>query len=85
MRDIQEAHWRDSARSAKFFIWDVKAAFPLLILLIYANWWTLGIAVFAMMFFSVLNRFGFSISVFGRWLRSSLAGSRKQSRPGWME
>lgn len=80
-----EAHWRDSARAVRFFIWDAKAAFPLVFFLIYMSWWTLGIALFTMMFFTVLNRYGFNMMVFGRWLRSTFAGPRKQSQPWWME
>ena len=80
-----EAHWRDSARPVRFFIWDAKAAFPFIFFLLYASWWTFGFALGAMIFFSILNRYGFTIAVFGRWLRNVVAGNRKPVKPWWLE
>lgn len=79
------AHWRDSARSIRFFIWDGKAAFPMLLFLTYMRIWTFVVAVITMMFFSILNRYGFSPIVFLRWLRSAVAGRRKFAIPWWMQ
>jgi intracellular multiplication protein IcmT len=78
------AHWRDSARSARFFIVDAQAAFPLLLFLVHIRLWTFIIACVAMLFFTLLNRFGFSVIVFGRLFRSFLAGRRKNAYPWWM-
>jgi intracellular multiplication protein IcmT len=78
-----DAHWRDSARSVRFFMWDGSTAFPLLILLIYPRWWTLIVAVLTMTFFSILMRYGLTVGVFFRWLRSAVAGRRKFSPPWW--
>lgn len=80
-----DAHWRDSARPIRFFIWDGKAAFPLVAVLMFPRWWTLIIAVICMMFFSLLNKYGLTVSVFLRWIRSWLAGPRKQARPWWRD
>jgi intracellular multiplication protein IcmT len=80
-----DAHWRDSARSIRFFIWDGQAAFPMVIFLMYMRIWTLVVALVTMIFFSVLNRYGFSPMVFLRWLRSSIAGKRKVAIPWWMQ
>lgn len=85
MKSDAQAHWRDSARSIKFFIWDGKAAFPMVLFLVYMHVWTLIVAVASMMFFTLLNRYGFSPIVFLRWLRSTLAGHRKMAVPWWME
>lgn len=78
------AHWRDSAREAKFFIFDAKAAFPLLFFLVHIRLWTFIVAIVTMLFFTLLNRYGFSVDVFLRWLRSFLAGRRKIAIPWWM-
>ncbi len=83
MRAKADAHWRDSARSIRFFIWDGKAAFPFVFTLMYMRIWTLVLAFLTMMFFTILNRYGFSISVFGRWLRNFVAGKRKTAIPWW--
>lgn len=78
------AHWRDSARSARFFIVDAQAAFPLLLFLMHIKLWTFIVAVVTMLFFTVLNRFGFSVIVFGRLVRSFMAGKRKSAYPWWL-
>ena len=77
------AHWRDSARSVRFFFIDFRAAFPLLIFLLHIRLWTFLIAVLATIFFALLERYGFSVNVFIRWLRSFIAGPRKIAQPKW--
>lgn len=83
MKTINEAHWRDSARPIRFFIWDGKAAFPMILPFMYMRIWTWVLAIVAMMFFTILNRYGFSPVVFLRWLRSKVAGPRKIAKPSW--
>ena len=78
------AHWRDSARPARFFIVDAKAAFPIFLLLIHIAVWTFVIAVLAMLFFTTINRFGYSVEVFLRILRGFFGGNRKSAIPWWM-
>lgn len=81
----QNAHWRDSARSARFFFVDYRAAFPLLLFLLHIKIWTFIVAILAMVFLAFLERYGFTVTVFLRWLRSTLAGPRKFSSPWWKE
>jgi len=77
------AHWRDSARSVRFWFVDFRACFPLLIFLLHIRLWTFLIAVVATAFFAALERYGFTPSVFARWLRSYIAGPRKIAHPWW--
>lgn len=77
------AHWRDSARPARFLFIDAKAAFPFFLFLIHIRLWTFILALVIISFFTILARFGFSIEVFLRIVRSFLAGPRKISRPWW--
>lgn len=79
-----DAHWRDSARPVKFFMWDGRAAFPVVIFLMHISWWTFGITVFLIMFFSILNRYGLTPIVFARAFRTFVAGKRKLAIPWWM-
>lgn len=79
------AHWRDSARTARFFMVESLAAFPLLLFLLHIRLWSFAIAVIAMMFFALLERYGFTVKVFLRWLRSFIAGPRKTASPWWKE
>ena len=78
------AHWRDTAREVKFFFVDSKAAFPFLLFLLHMRLWTFLLATFMMMFFGALAHFGFTMPVFKRWLRATMAGRHKFSRPWWV-
>ena len=77
------AHWRDSARNVRLWIIDFRACFPLLILLFHIRIWTFILAVIATLFFAGLERYGFSVAVFSRWLRAFIAGPRKITHPWW--
>lgn len=78
-----DSHWRDSARSARFFLVDARAAFPIFLFLMHIRTWTAGIVVVSMLLFGIIEHYGFTVPVFLRWLRSFLAGPRKLSRPWW--
>jgi intracellular multiplication protein IcmT len=82
---LTDPHWRDSARTPRFFFIDARAAFPLLLFLLHIRWWSFSLAVITMIFFGALERYGFSLIVFFRWLRSTLAGPRKVAIPWWKE
>jgi intracellular multiplication protein IcmT len=84
-RTPTEPHWRDSARNARFFLVDARAAFPLLMFLLHIRVWTFVLAIVVIMFFAALERYGFSLLVFGRWLRSTLAGPRKTAIFWWKQ
>jgi len=79
------ASWRDSARSAKLWIFDASACFPLLILAFHITMKTFIFAVVAMLFFAGLNKYGFSIPIFLRWIRSTIAGPRNVAVPWWFK
>lgn len=77
------AHWRDSARNVRLWFIDFRACFPLLFLLLHIRIWTFILAIFAIIFFTTLERFGFTPTVFLRWLRAYIAGPRKIAQPWW--
>ena len=77
------AHWRDSGRNVRLFFLDFRACFPLLILIFHIRLWTFILAVIATIFFTIIDRYGFSLTVFLRWLRSYIAGPRKIAQPWW--
>jgi intracellular multiplication protein IcmT len=79
------AHWRDSARPARLWIVDFRAAFPLFIFLLHIRLWTFLLAVIATLFFAMLERFGFTVAVFSRWIRAYIAGPRKIAQPWWKD
>lgn len=77
------AHWRDSARNVRFFFFDFRATFPLLFFLLHIRLWTFFLAIIAIIFFAMIERYGFTVSVFTRWVRSYIAGPRKIAHPWW--
>lgn len=83
LQPTENAHWRDSARPARFFFIDANVAFPLIVFLVHIKLWTFILAVVVMVFFSILSRYGYGVDVFLRILRSTLAGPRKMAIPWW--
>lgn len=79
------AHWRDSARPARFFVIDARAVFPFLLFLLHIQWWTFWLALVCIIFFMAIEHYGFTVPVFFRWLRTVLAGPRRLSKPWWRE
>lgn len=77
------AHWRDSARIPRFYIMSAYAIFPLLFFVLHIRWWTFFLCLFAIIFFSILERFGFTIPIFLRWLKNFIGGTRKMARHWW--
>lgn len=79
-----DAHWRDSARYPQLFIIDARSVFPVLLALLHLRVWTIALAIMVSLFFGILNRYGFTLAVFGRWIRTTLGGKRKAAKPWWM-
>ena len=77
------AHWRDTSRTVVFWMIDYRAAFPLLLFLVHIRLWTFMVAVVTTIFFAMLEKYGFTVGVFGRFLRSYIAGPRKIAQPWW--
>lgn len=83
MRYPETAHWRDSSRIPQFFMLDAYSAFPLVVFLMHIRMWSFIVACCACAFFYALRRFGFTLPVFIRWLRSFIAGNVRSSR-SWL-
>ncbi len=76
-------HWRDSGRRARFGFMDAASAVPILLFLVHITWWTFWLAVAVSAIFAMLNRYGYTVVVFGRIARSFLVGRYKQARAWW--
>ena len=63
------AHWRDSARSARFFLVDARAAFPIFLFLMHIRLWTGLLVVTSAVFFGILEHFGFTVKLSTPWWR----------------
>lgn len=80
MRNPETAHWRDSARTPEFFIFDAYSAIPFVFFLLHIRMWTFQLCLGVVLFFWVLKRAGFSLPVFFRFVRWKLAGNRRTAR-----
>ncbi|MBP9721556.1 MAG: IcmT/TraK family protein [Gammaproteobacteria bacterium] len=79
-------HWRDSARTPRIFILDYRAVIPFLFLLFSPTSLVLYafiLVVIMTAFFSILEYFGFTYSIFLRWLRSSFISGRYKTARSW--
>jgi intracellular multiplication protein IcmT len=85
MAILDSTHWRDAARTPRFYFMDAFAAFPLLLFLLHIKLWTFLTAIAFIGFFIILEKFKFTVPVFFRWLRSTLAGPHRGARPWWRE
>ena len=79
------SHWRDSARSPRFFLIDARAAFPIFIFLLHIKLWTGLAVIFSAIFFSIIEHYGFTVPIFFRVLRNFIAGSQKNSQLWWVK
>ena len=79
------SHWRDSARNVRFFVWDGKTAFPMLLFLLHITLWTFITALSVTFFFTILRHYGYTVEVFFRYLRNLIAGPRKAAIAWWEE
>lgn len=77
------SHWRDSARNPRFFLVDARAAFPVFLFLLHIRIWTGILVLLSAVFFSILERYGFTVPVFLRWIRLFIAGPLKSAQPWW--
>ncbi len=79
------ASWRDSARNPRFFFIDALAALPLVLFLLHIKKWTFFLALATMLFFGILEKFKFTVPIFMRFFRSTLAGKVRVARPVWRD
>ncbi len=85
MAILETTHWRDAARMPRFYFMDAFAAFPLLLFLLHIKLSTFLIAIGFTLFFTILERFKFTVPVFFRWIRATLAGPLRTAKPWWRE
>jgi intracellular multiplication protein IcmT len=79
----ETSHWRDSARSPRFFVVDARAAFPIFLFMMHIRVWTAILVLVSAIFFGIIEHYGFTVPVFLRAVRSFFAGKIKSSIPWW--
>lgn len=76
--------WRDTGKSVKFFVFDVRVVLAFFLVLLHARWWTFYLAVGTFLFFGLLDRFGMPLIVAWRAFICWIAGGIRYS-VGWWE
>jgi intracellular multiplication protein IcmT len=76
-------HWRDSSRRPRFFFLDAQVIYPLLIFLFNISYTTLKLLIIALLFYTALEKFGFTVYKLFRYLKIVLAGTMKYRRGWW--
>lgn len=84
MADMPQGSWRDSARPAKFFIFNSVTVFPVLWFLFNISLTNFFIIILVVGVFMTLDYYGLSPRVFARFLRGLISGRRKISSPWWV-
>lgn len=74
-------HWRNTMKPVRFFLFDARAAFFIMLVLVHARLWTLGLMVTVCIIFWILERKGLSFAAACRALRSWFVGVY---RPAWI-
>ena len=74
-------HWRNTMKTVRFFIFDARAGFFVVLVLVHARLWTLMLAVAVMGVFYLLERKSLTFPAALRSLRVFFIGSY---RPGWI-
>ena len=49
-------HWRNTQKTVRFFIFDARAGFFVVLVLVHARLWTLSLAIIVMTIFYLLER-----------------------------
>ncbi len=71
-------HWRNSQKIARFFVFDARVFFLLLAFMFHIAYWTLALAITAIIFFYILERVGLTFESALRAIRAWILG---QDRP----
>lgn len=74
-------HWRNTMKPVRFFKFDARAAFTLLLVLLHPREYTLALFLGFLFLSYVLERKGLSMAAATRAFRSWIVGSYRP--PGW--
>ena len=81
MADMRTWHWRNTMKPVRFFGFDARAGFFVILVLVHARLWTLCLMLSVLVIFWILERRGLSFASALRGLRRWLVGSY---RPAWI-
>jgi intracellular multiplication protein IcmT len=68
-------HWRNTMKPVRFFQFDARAGFFIILVLIHARLWTFGLMITVNLIFWILERKGLSFAAAMRAARAWLVGA----------
>ena len=74
-------HWRNTMKPVRFFQFDARAGFFIVLVLVHARLWTFVLMLLVLFIFWLLERKGLSFAAALRALRLWLIGPK---RPAWI-
>jgi len=75
--------WRNTALPVRIAMLDARACIPVLLVVTYWSWTTLYIALFGVLFFTMISWFGLTVPAVLRVLRRWLNGPTRPAVPAW--
>lgn len=81
LQDQVNWHWRNTMRPVRFFNFDVKAIIPFCVLIFYARWSSLTIAVLSTLMFWGLEKKGLTVNAALRAFRVMIVGTKRPGLP----
>jgi intracellular multiplication protein IcmT len=78
---VKAWHWRNTMKPVRFFQFDARAGFFIVLVLVHARFWTLGLMIGVFAVFWILERKGLSFAAAIRALRTWFVG---RYRPAWV-
>lgn len=75
--------WRNAGRTPSALGIPCIAYVPLFLWLFHMRWWTFWTAIFVILFFALLARFGWTFQVLWAKFLHTLRGGRVHARPWW--
>ena len=75
--------WRSTALPVKVAVVDGRACIPVLVFVLHWSWDTLYIALFGVVFFTIISWFGLTVPAVFRLIRRALVGSVRPAVPVW--
>ena len=79
--NIKHWHWRNTMKPVRFFQFDARAGLFIILVLIHARFWTLGLMIAVNLIFWILERKGLSFAAAIRAIRMWIVGPY---RPAWV-
>ncbi len=78
---VRTWHWRNTMKPVRFFIFDARAGFFLVLVLVHARLWTLALMGIVLGIFWIFERKGLSFAAATRAIRLWFIG---KYRPAWI-